>query len=276
MELEMRANAKINMALEVLGEREDGYHEIDTVMQEIDLCDQIEMETGRGGFALTCDNPALELNANNLIYRAWQLLRGRVADDSVIIHVEKHIPIAAGLAGGSSNAAATLVGLNRLWNLGLSDDELRTLGLELGSDVPFFIVGGTARARGRGEQLQTMKSFLGYSLVLLNIGKQVSSHYVYDRVSYGTNSLDELVERMALDSPKAFALMQNRMESVTFALLPELVTLREELERQGALVARMSGSGPTLFGLFEDDRAAQQAAERFRGRVATVLTAHTV
>lgn len=277
MELEIRANAKINLALDVLGERPDGYHEIDTVLQAISLHDTITIESGRGAFCLTCDDPSLELNERNLVTRAWALLKDRVEDPSVVINIEKRIPVAAGLAGGSTDAAATLVGLNRFWELGLSDEELQELGARLGSDVPFFIHGGTQRATGRGEKLTPLKSFRGHPVLLVNCGKPLSSRYVYERVPVGKSmDIDALIDRMAADNPHAFSLMQNRMEVVSFEAVPELPGILKEMEDEGALVARMSGSGPTIFGIFESNEACEKAFRRFEGRYPTVLITQTI
>lgn len=277
MEFEIKANAKINLALDVLGEREDGYHEIDTIMQEIDLYDTITIDEGRGGFVLSCDDPALELDDRNLVYRAWALLKERAANPSVVIHIEKRIPIAAGLAGGSSDCAATLVGLNRLWGLNLEVEELAALGAQLGSDVPFFLYGGTARATGRGEIIEPLKSFRGRDVLLVNCGESLSSRYVYERVkTSGQIPMEELIDHMAVDAPKAYSLMANVMEPVSFEKIPELKDIVSEMERSGAIVARMSGSGPTVFGIFENTEVLEQAKSRFEKRYTFVFPCHTI
>lgn len=277
MEVEINAHAKINLALDVLREREDGYHDIDTIMQEVELHDTISIETGRGGIVLTTDTPELALNRSNLVYKAWDALKDRAEDPSVLIHIEKRIPVAAGLAGGSTDAAATLMGLNKLWNLGLLDDELMEIALTIGSDVPFFIRGGTCRAKGRGEELTRLTSFRGKPVVLVNNGKQISSKYVYDQITDGGEiPVDELVTYLENDSPKAYSLMQNKMEEVSLKVLPELNDIKDKLQRHGALVALMSGSGPTVFGIFENDAAADQAAKELEGRYQTVIRTRTI
>ncbi len=277
MDIERQANAKINLALDVLSEREDGYHEIDTIMQEIDLHDTLSIEKGRGGFVLTCDHPDLKLDDSNLIYKAWRALRDRAEEDSVVIELTKRIPIAAGLAGGSTDAAATLLGLNELWSLHLSEEELKDIAGELGSDVPFFIKGGTARACGRGEILTPLKNYYGKALLLVNNGESLSSRYVYQHIKpNGKVRISNLIDLMSYDSPKAYSLMQNHLESVSFQEVPELAKIKRELEEQGAQLALMSGSGPTMFGIFNDLEDAQKAAEYFVDRYAFVQVARTV
>lgn len=277
MEVILNAHAKINLALDVLREREDGYHDIDTIMQEVDLHDTISIESGRGGIVLTTDMQKMELNSSNLVYRAWDALRHRVKDDSVLIHIEKRIPIAAGLAGGSTDAAATLMGLNRLWDLGLPDEELMEIGLTIGSDVPFFIRGGTCRAQGRGEKLTRLQSYRNKPVILINNGKQISSKYVYDQITDGGDiDIDELILFIENDSPKAYSLMKNKMEEVSLRVLPELEEIKHHLLRLGAATASMSGSGPTIFGIFESNEVADQAARELDGRYPVVIRTHTI
>ena len=277
MEIKWKANAKVNLALDVLEEREDGYHEIDTVMQEISLHDVLTFETGRGGFALTCSNPHLILDDHNLVYRAWHLLKDRVKDPSVVIHIEKNIPLAAGLAGGSTDAAATLLALNRMWSLNMSKEELETLAAQLGSDVPFFLYGGTMRAQGRGECLTRLPSYAGHWLVLVNNGESISSQYVYARVPMGGSiRINTFVERLESGNPRVTDLMENQMEKVSFATMPQLMTIARELEEQGALVARMSGSGPTMFGVFENKEYAEKAKKALQDKYPTVLVVETL
>lgn len=277
MELEVQANAKVNLALDILGVREDGYHDLDGVMQEIALHDTLTIENGRGGFVLFCDHPHLKLDENNLIYKAWNALRDRTADDSVIIELEKRIPLSAGLGGGSADAAATLVGLNRLWNLGLGDDELIKIAGGIDSDTAFFIRGGTQRAQGRGNILTPLPRFSQKPLLLINTGDTISSRYVYDRVEpNGTVPVSKMIDLLQYDNLKAYPLMRNHMESVSFDSIPKLAKIKKELEESGALAALMSGSGPTMFGIYETMEQAEEAYERFRDQYSFVLLTRTV
>lgn len=277
MELEVQANAKVNLALDILGVREDGYHDLDGVMQEIALHDTLTIENGRGGFVLFCDHPHLKLDENNLIYKAWNALRDRTLDDSVIIELEKRIPLSAGLGGGSADAAATLVGLNRLWNLGLGDEELIEIAGGIDSDTAFFIRGGTQRAQGRGNILTPLPRFSQKPLLLINTGDTISSRYVYDRVEpNGTVPVSKMIDLLQYDNLKAYPLMRNHMESVSFDSIPKLAKIKKELEESGALAALMSGSGPTMFGIYETMEQAEEAYERFRDQYSFVLLTRTV
>lgn len=277
MELEVQANAKVNLALDILGVREDGYHDLDGVMQEIALHDTLTIENGRGGFVLFCDHPHLKLDENNLIYKAWNALRDRTLDDSVIIELEKRIPLSAGLGGGSADAAATLVGLNRLWNLGLGDEELIEIAGGIDSDTAFFIRGGTQRSQGRGNILTPLPRFSQKPLLLINTGDTISSRYVYDRVEpNGTVPVSKMIDLLQYDNLKAYPLMRNHMESVSFDSIPKLAKIKKELEESGALAALMSGSGPTMFGIYETMEQAEEAYERFRDQYSFVLLTRTV
>lgn len=271
MEIELQANAKINLALDVLGERDDGYHEIDTIMQEISLHDTLTMEEGRGGFVLFCDHPMLKLDENNLIYKAWDLMRPLSEDDSVIIELEKRIPLSAGLGGGSSDAAATMRGLNKLWSLNLSNDELEEMAKKIDSDTAFFIRGGTQRGRGRGNELEELPKFYGQPILILNPGETVSSRYVYEHVkTNGTIPISEIVDMMGQNNPKLYSLFENQLETVSMSLLPQLETMKIDLQNTGAICALMSGSGPTMFGIYEDRSLAEKAEEALRGKYSLV------
>ncbi len=275
--MEIYANAKINLALDVLGEREDGYHEVDMIMQELDLHDVINIEQGRGGFALTCDNADLPLDEDNLVYKVWKLLQPLASNDSVVIEIEKNIPIAAGLAGGSTDAAATLVGLNRMWSLGLSDKELMEYACKIGSDVPFFINGGTQRAQGRGEILTKLESYTGKYVVLVNNGEHISTRFVYEKVNRNGNiKIDELIKAMEINSRKAFSYMENQLETVSFEIHPKLAEIKEEMLKMGASISLMSGSGPTIFGIFDRYEAAEKAYQLFKEKYKHVFLTHTI
>lgn len=277
MEIEVQANAKINLALDVLGERPDGYHEVDTILQEIGLHDRLTIENGRGGFVLFCNDLQLKLDENNLIYKAWSALRHLVEDDSVIIELEKNIPIAAGLGGGSADAAAILRGLRQLWNLDLTDEDLETIARTIDSDTAFFIQGGTQRGRGRGADLEKLEAFSGHNLLVLNSGDTISSRYVYEHVRpNGKIPMDEIVDRMAQNSPKVFGLFQNQLETVSMQAIPILSTMRQDLLNTGAMCALMSGSGPSLFGIYEDQATAERAEEALRGKYPLVYRTRTI
>lgn len=277
MDIELLAHAKVNLILDVLGERDDGYHDIDTVMQEIELHDVISIENGRGGFVLTCNDPSLELDSSNLVYKAWEALKDRVKNPSVTIHIEKNIPMGAGLAGGSTDCATTLLALNELWSLNLKEDELEEIGATLGSDVPFFIRGGTQRARGRGEILEPLSSFKDEILLLVTPNEHISSRFIYEHIKDGGRlKVDEFVSHLETSSPKAYHYMENYMESVTCQHLPILEKIKEEMKEKGAITSLMSGSGPTVFAFFERMEEAIEAKEYFSSKFSFVELTKTV
>lgn len=277
MEVEMRANAKINLALDVLDDREDGFHEVDMILQEIDLGDNLTIEEGRGGFVLTCDNPDLALDRNNLIFKAWEAMKDRVEDNAVVIELEKRIPIQAGLGGGSSDAAATLKGLNKLWDLDLSDEELEEIGAGLGSDVPFFIRGGTQRGQGRGEILTPLRNWYGHQVLLVNPGEGLSTAFVYGQVeNYGKIRVAELAHAIDSNTAQLTDLMQNQLETVTLSLQPKLRQIKKELKDLGAQAAMVSGSGPTVFGIFEDPGSLEKARRIMESAYPFVFSATTL
>lgn len=179
-EIALESYAKINLALDILYKRDDGYHEINTIMQQIDLKDRVVIRNKDSGIDIQCNNKDVPIDRNNLVYKAWEKIREKTGiNRGVGIIIDKKIPIAAGLAGGSSNGGAVLKGLNLLWDLNLSDEELMEIGKKIGADVPFCIMGGTAWARGIGEKLTKLKGFSGYNILLANVGIPVSTEWVY-------------------------------------------------------------------------------------------------
>jgi len=266
-QIQLKARAKINLTLDVIGKRPDGYHEVAMVMQAIDLYDLITLTTIKDGIAVSANHPEIPTGPENLVYKAAEILRPKGFSGGVHLHIEKNIPMAAGLAGGSTDAAAVLVGLNRLWRLNRSEEELLDLGSRIGSDVPFCILGGTALATGRGEKLTPLPAAPEIWLVLAKPPLGVSTKEVYGRFEAGRVSLRPDNEAMlralaAGDTGGIAGNMVNVLESVTLRLCPQVSALKEQLVRAGAAAALMSGSGPTVFGLVPDRTAAQQVAAR--------------
>jgi 4-diphosphocytidyl-2-C-methyl-D-erythritol kinase len=267
------APAKINLHLEILGIRPDNYHELVMIMQTIDLADRVEIRShNTDGIILHCSHPGVPLDRTNLAYRAAELMQQQFPDafcqyGGVEITLHKHIPIAAGLAGGSGNAAAVLVGIDLLWNLGLTQPDLHELGAKLGSDVPFCISGGTAIATSRGDKIAPLPPLAGIYVVL---GKyqslEVSTPWAYG--SYRETFEQEyapaasLAERshrvhsgalvqaiVAQDPVKIGHLLYNDLEKVVLPAYPQVSQLRAEFQRHPNLGTMMSGSGPTVFSL---------------------------
>lgn len=279
------ASAKINLYLEIISDRPDGYHELAMVLQSIDLADQIDLRPlGTDTIYLHCNHPEVPQDEHNLAYRAAALMAAKFPDafvkyGGIEIAIDKQIPVGAGLAGGSTNAAAVLVGLNLMWNLGLSFKELQDLGSLLGSDVPFCIVGGTMLATGRGEYLSPLPE-LDHLYVVLGKYRSLSvstawayqtfrhqyrSFYVSDAEGIENRRQQvytgPLVEAIAHQNERQIGqLLHNDLERVVLPKYPQVQRLKEEFQRLGC-AAMMSGSGPTVFALTKSQREAQQVRE---------------
>ena len=267
-----KANAKINLSLDVTGVRENGYHDVRMIMQSIELCDYLDIEVNNSGrIELTCSNPEIECDKSNLIYKAADKLRNKAVDEEIIdkntgvtISLQKNIPIAAGLAGGSTDAAATLVGLNEELGLGYSSSELRGLGVTLGADIPFCIEGGTYLSEGIGEVLSKLKDAPDCFIVLVKPDINVSTKFVYDNLILNEETVhpdvDAMLNAIETGSIKRVAdCLDNLLATVTEKEYPIIVDIKNILKENGALNAIMSGSGPTVFGLFDDEEKAKEA-----------------
>lgn len=281
------APAKINLYLEIIGDRPDGYHELAMILQSIDLADRIDLQAASTqAINVCCNHAQVPLDKSNLAYRAAELMAVEFPDakakyGGVDITIHKYIPVAAGLAGGSTNAAAVLMGINLLWDLGLTKSELEEMGAELGSDVPFCIGGGTAIATGRGEQLSPLPGLDNMYIVL---GKhrslEVSTAWAYKtyRTAFGnsyTRDTDNLAARATAvhSGPMVKAIihqdvteiaqkLHNDLERVVLPDYPQVVQLREAFASAGALGTMMSGSGPSVFALCESLEQAKQVQLR--------------
>ena len=275
--------AKINLTLDILGLRDDGYHEIATVMQSLALADTLTLTRQEEEITLRVDLPGLEADERNLAHRAAALIMKECGlRGGVRIDITKRIPVAAGLAGGSADAAATLRGMNDLYALGLTDDELCALGAQLGSDIPFSLMGGTVLATGRGERLRRLADFPATTVVLAKPPLSVSTPWAYRSYDAHPSALhpDNAAFMDALehgDRDRCVQLIANVLEPVTEAAHPVIADYRARMRAHGALCAMMSGSGPTVFGLFAEEQAAADAAEVFRKETdAAVHLTHTI
>ena len=269
--LYVKAPAKINLTLDVLYKRPDNYHEVEMIMTTVDLADRIGLENREDGLIkiISADRFVPD-DDRNFAYQAAKLLKDTYGiRHGVSITIEKEIPIAAGLAGGSSDAAATLRGLNELWNLNLSLETLAELGAKIGSDVSFCVYGGTALATGRGEKIEELQSPPACWVVLAKPRIGVSTAEIY-----GSLKVDEIVHPNTAAMLKAIDLndyelmcnsLGNVLESVTFNLYPEVVTLKEQMQRFGADAVLMSGSGPTVFGLVDTEARVNRIYNGLRG-----------
>jgi len=271
----IRAPAKVNLYLRVLGKRRDGYHLIDTIIVPVSLFDVIEIrrlkvkgtKSPNTRITVSCDHPSVPRGEKNIVFRAARLLMPRVdTDQGVHIRVRKRIPIGAGLGGGSTDAAATLIGLNRLFKLGLSDDRLEKLALSLGADVPFFIRARPARAGGIGERLRPLAGTARFWLVIIYPGFPVSTAWAYKALPRKLTK--PIVNTSIATSLKSFdklaGLLVNDLESVTLDRYPKIRLLKKMLLREGAVSGLMSGSGSAVFGIFKSKGEAQKAFHRLR------------
>ncbi|TJY38579.1 4-(cytidine 5'-diphospho)-2-C-methyl-D-erythritol kinase [Cohnella pontilimi] len=267
-----KAPAKINLLLDVIRKRDDGYHEVEMIMTMVDLADRLEMEElPRDQIILSSQAGFIPLDEKNLAFQAARLIKERYGvTRGVYLHLDKRIPVAAGLAGGSSDAAAALRGLNRLWQLGLSTAELESLGAELGSDVPFCVRGGTAIARGRGERLETIASPPACWVVLAKPPINVSTADVYGRLRANEltrhPSIPRMVEAIRGQSfADVCASLGNVLETVTLNRYPEVRQIKECMVKLGVDGVLMSGSGPTVFGLVSKESKLARIYNGLRG-----------
>jgi 4-diphosphocytidyl-2-C-methyl-D-erythritol kinase len=273
--VKIRAPAKINLRLRVVGKRADGYHLLDTIMLPISLYDEIIINKGRkigrrtgraDRLTVACDDPLVPQGRQNLAYQAASLvLNGRNINESVQIRIHKRIPSGAGLGGGSTDAAATLVGLNRLFRLGYTLKGLENIASTLGADVPFFVKGVPVRARGIGERLTPLRGVPRLWLIILYPNFPVSTAWVYRNLPKLTKAIVNTSINFSLGSPANLRkLLVNDLETVAMGRYPRIGLLKEELARQGAVGTLMSGSGSSVFGVFPSKRSAERAFRRLR------------
>ncbi|MBI2355334.1 MAG: 4-(cytidine 5'-diphospho)-2-C-methyl-D-erythritol kinase [Deltaproteobacteria bacterium] len=265
--LTLKAPAKVNYLLDVIRRRPDGYHDLRMVMQRVNLCDEITITlTGNGGIAVNCGKEGVPDGPGNIAWKAARVMLDLAGSgQGAEIAITKNIPVAAGLGGGSSDAASVLMGMNDLLGLGLSDRRLMEIGVKLGADVPFFIFKKTALAEGIGEQLCAMPAMPPVWVLLVNPGVHVSTAWVYRNL--------QLTNRGGLAKLPHFygtvddicSILSNDLESVTIPAFPVIAEIKAAMLRLGAAGAMMSGSGPTVFGLFRDREGAERARETLVG-----------
>ena len=267
----LKALAKINLGLDVLGRRQNGYHDVRMVMQTIYLYDNVTLEkTSEPGIQLQTNLFYLPSDENNIAYKAAKMLIDEYQiQEGVHITLDKHIPVAAGMAGGSSNAAAVLVGMNRLFSLGLSDKELMKRGALLGADVPYCVMRGTVLAEGVGEILTPLLPLPKCYILIAKPGISVSTKEIYEKLDAQViekhPDIDGILKGLQEQNlHKIAASMGNVLEGVTVPMHPVIEQIKRAMKEAGALNAMMSGSGPTVFGIFEDRSVAQKAAQKLR------------
>ena len=265
-EMRLRALAKINLGLDVLRRREDGYHEVRMIMQTLKMYDKIIIRKMKEpGIQLKSNLFYVPENESNLAYRAAKILADEFQlTQGIFIDLQKFIPVAAGMAGGSSDAAAVLYGVNQMFRLNLSKRQLMERGVKIGADVPYCIMRGTVLAEGIGEKLTPLPPMPSCKVVVAKPQISVSTKFVYENLKLDEVAAHPDIDIHEGDLHKVAANMGNVLETVTIPHYPVIAKIREEMMRLGALNAMMSGSGPTVFGLFDDDELAERAYSELR------------
>ncbi|HEX7569358.1 MAG TPA: 4-(cytidine 5'-diphospho)-2-C-methyl-D-erythritol kinase [Verrucomicrobiae bacterium] len=278
MRLEKKSPCKVNLILNILGRRADGFHELETVMQPVNLCDELTFERAGSGLQLTCSHPELPCDSKNLVHRAaTAFLAAAKISDGVRIHLQKNLPLAGGIGGGSANASVTFSALNELFGKPLPLEKLHELAAALGSDVPFFLYDQPALATGRGEKVQALENFpalKGKAFFLVHPGFGISTPWSYQNLARfpkdqnGTpGRAQKLVSHLQTgDLKTAAGEFYNSLEAPAFDKFPVLQLYQEFLRENGALVSLMSGSGSTTFAIAENLAAAEALAEKFKSQ----------
>ena len=271
MKIELQAYGKVNLGLDVLRRRPDGYHEVKMIMQTVKLHDTLTFETvDEDVIVLSTNADELPVNEDNLVYKACRMLKQEYQiTRGIRVFLQKELPVAAGMAGGSTDAAAVLYGMNSMFELGLSKGELMQRGVKIGADVPYCIMRGTALAEGIGEKLTALPPMVKCPVLIAKPQISVSTKFVYENLKLNEGivhpDIDTLVSDIeAKDLPKIAADMGNILETVTIPNYPVIAQIKDLMKEQGALNAMMSGSGPTVFGLFDTEETAVRAYEKMR------------
>jgi 4-diphosphocytidyl-2-C-methyl-D-erythritol kinase len=275
--LSLSSHAKLNLRLDVLGKRSDGYHELLMLMERVTLSDEIEMKMVERGIAVTCDHSGVPEGEENIAFRAVkEILAYSSRNVGVEVRIKKNIPVASGMGGGSSNAATVIKGLNQLLKLKLPREKLMVIGAKIGADVPFFLFEGPAIASGIGDQLKKIKKIPKMHFMIINPGIPVSTEWVYKNL--GINGKNENGEKEKNDVklqelPHTFnskkdvvKVLNNDLERVTIKEYPVIADIKELLLRHGAMASQMTGSGPSVFGIFTDRVALEKASSKIEAR----------
>ena len=285
MKIELKTPAKINLALRILRKRNDGFHDLETILQMVSLYDRMEFAPAESGVIIRCGTPGIPEDETNLVVRAARLLQDAFPESTktgVLIRLEKNIPFGAGLAGGSSNAAGTLLALNRFWDLSLTRENLLPLAEKLGSDVPFFLSSPLAFGEGRGERLTPLKPREKFYVVIIYPGISIPTSWVYSNLNLKLTKIEKNISILRKflslsDISQLGILLENDLEPVVFNRYPEILKLKEELRGSGAKGVLMSGSGSAVFGIFTDFRAAENASRVLQsGNGRAVFLTHTI
>ena len=280
--MQIKSYAKINISLDIVGKREDGYHLLEMIMQQVELYDLIDVNIIPKGIKVSCNKSYVPTDERNIAYKAAKLFMDTYKiNKGVSINIEKNIPVAAGLAGGSGNGAAVLRVMRDLFRINVNDKELMKLGTTIGADVPYCIKGGTALCEGIGEKLTTLKPFKDKIILLVKPNFGVSTKDTYKAIDINRihkhPKTNELIKNMEFGNLKFVAEnMRNVLENVTLKKYPIIISIKETMMDFGALGSMMSGSGPTVFGIYDDMLSVQRAFEYFREKYNEVYITRTI
>ena len=278
----VKAYGKINISLDIVGKREDGYHLLKMIMQNVDLYDSMSFEKCNKGINITCNKPYIPTDERNLVYKAAKLFMDTYdIKEGINIYLKKNIPVAAGMAGGSADAAAVFKALTQVFKIDVDDNELMNLGVKIGADVPYCIMGGTALCEGIGEIITPLAPFKNHILVLVKPNFGVSTKEVYKNLDiskiFKHPDTEELIKAMEEERLEDVCHnMKNLLENVTLRKYPVLKRIKEDMIKMGAMGSMMSGSGPTIFAFFDDMLKAQRCYDKFKTQYKEVYITRTI
>jgi len=278
----VKAYGKINISLDIVGKREDGYHLLKMIMQNVDLYDSMSFQKCNKGINISCNKPYIPTDDKNLVYKAAELFMDTYdIHEGINIYLKKNIPVAAGMAGGSADAAAVFKALNQVFEVNTGDNELMDLGVKIGADVPYCIIGGTAMCEGIGEIITPLTPFKNHILVLVKPNFGVSTKEVFKNLDINkifkhpdTDAIIKAMEQEKLEN--VCKNMKNLLENVTLRKYPVLKRIKEDMVKMGAIGAMMSGSGPTIFAFFDDMLKAQLCYDKFKILYKEVFITRTI
>lgn len=265
--MKKKSYAKINLILDVIEKRQDGYHNIDGIMQMIDLYDEVEVKIS-DKFEITSNSKDIPLDEKNLVYKVYKALKEKYKfNERFSILIEKNIPVSAGIAGGSTNSAVVIEMIDEILGLNMSLDDKKQIGKSVGADIPYLLVGKTARTRGIGDELEILDSLPTTDILIVNNGVEIATPYVYSNIVPSGNSdrIDKLINVYKNKNyDEFFKGLYNVMEKVSISYCPEIQDIKDKMYEFNCIKSLMSGSGPTVFGIFNDDKDIKKAYDYFK------------
>lgn len=265
--MKKKSYAKINLTLDVIEKRQDGYHNIDGIMQMIDLYDEVEVKNS-DKFEITSTSKDIPLDERNLVYKVYKVLKEKYKfNERFSIRIEKNIPVSAGIAGGSTNSAVVIEMIDEILGLNMSLDDKKQIGKSVGADIPYLLVGKTARTRGIGDELEILDSLPTTDILIVNNGVEIATPYVYSNIVPSGNSdrIDKLINVYKNKNyDEFFKGLYNVMEKVSISYCPEIQNIKDKMYEFNCIKSLMSGSGPTVFGIFNDDKDIKEAYDYFK------------